>query len=76
MKPLLKTIVCCCSLISILAPGLSFADAYEAGIMAIKRGHYETAMRAFLPLAEAGRAEAQNNVGHFYEQGLGGKTGL
>ena len=73
MKPLLKTIVCCCSLISILAPGLSFADAYEAGIMAIKRGHYETAMRAFLPLAEAGRAEAQNNVGHFYEQGLGVK---
>jgi TPR repeat protein len=39
--------------------------------MAIKRGHFETVMRAFMPLAEAGRAEAQNNVGHFYEQGLG-----
>jgi len=71
VKQLLKTIVCCCSLISLLAPGLAFADAYEAGIVAIKRGHFETAMRAFLPLAESGRAEAQNNVGHFFEQGLG-----
>ena len=71
MKQLLKTIVCYCSLSAFLAPGLAFADAYEAGVMAIKRGHFETAMRAFMPLAEAGRAEAQNNVGHFYEQGLG-----
>ena len=71
MKQLLKTIVCYCSLCAFLVPGLAFADAYEAGVMAIKRGHFETAMRAFIPLAEAGRAEAQNNVGHFYEQGLG-----
>ena len=71
MKQLLKIIVFHCSVISVLAPGLAFADTYEAGVMAIKRGHFETVMRAFMPLAEAGRAEAQNNVGHFYEQGLG-----
>jgi len=67
VKNLFKAAIVCCSLISVV----SFADAFEAGLGAIKRGHYETAMRAFLPLAEAGRAEAQNNVGHFYEQGLG-----
>ena len=71
MKQLLKTIVRYCCLFIFLVSGLSFADAYQTGVMAIKRGHFETAMRAFLPLAEAGRAEAQNNVGHFYEQGLG-----
>jgi TPR repeat protein len=69
-----KTVICrflSCLLVSLLISANSFADAYSAGIVAIKRGHFETAMRAFLPLAESGKAEAQNNVGHFYEQGLG-----
>ena len=37
----------------------------------MERGHYATAMRAWLPLANAGIAQAQNNMGHTYEEGLG-----
>jgi TPR repeat protein len=45
--------------------------AFDAGIAARDRGHYATAIRAWLPLAEAGSAEAANNIGHMYEEGLG-----
>ena len=44
---------------------------FEAGLAAKDRGHHATAMRAWLPLAEAGVSEAQNNMGHMYEEGLG-----
>ena len=44
---------------------------FDAGIAAMERGHYATAMRAWLPLANAGIAQAQNNMGHMYEEGLG-----
>lgn len=49
----------------------SFADAFQAGVSALKRGHYSTAMRAWIPMAERGVAQAQNNVGHLYEEGYG-----
>jgi TPR repeat protein len=45
--------------------------SFDAGIAAKDRGHFATAIRAWLPLAEAGSAEAQNNLGHMYEEGLG-----
>jgi TPR repeat protein len=45
--------------------------AFDAGVAAMARGHYATAIRAWLPLAEAGLAQAQNNLGHMYEEGLG-----
>jgi len=45
--------------------------AFDAGRAAKDRGHYATAIRAWLPLAEAGSAEAANNIGHMYEEGLG-----
>ena len=38
--------------------------AYEAGV-------YETAFKKLLPLAEAGDAEAQYNLGVMYSEGLG-----
>jgi len=46
-------------------------DSLKAGLSALKRGHYATAMRAWLPLAEQGSAQAQNNLGHLYEEGFG-----
>ena len=51
----------------------SFAqqDRFESGLASKDRGHYATAIRAWLPMAEAGNAEAQNNVGYMYEEGLG-----
>lgn len=50
---------------------LAQADRFDAGVAANERGHYATALRAWLPMAEEGVAEAQNNVGHMYEKGLG-----
>ena len=50
---------------------LAQADRFDAGVSANERGHHATALRAWLPMAEEGVAEAQNNVGHMYEKGLG-----
>lgn len=47
------------------------AAEFEAGMRALERKHYSTAMRAWLRLAEGGHAKAQNNIGHLYEEGLG-----
>jgi len=46
-------------------------DRLNAGLAALKREHYATALRSWLPLAEAGNPEAQANVGYMYEEGLG-----
>ena len=54
-----------------LISGLAHAAPFEAGLSALERGHYATAMRAWLVLADEGAAEAQNNIGHLYEQGFG-----
>lgn len=54
-----------------LISGAVFAGPFEAGLSALDRAHYSTAMRAWLDLAREGAPEAQNNVGHLYEQGFG-----
>ena len=43
----------------------------EAGESAMVRGHYGTAMRALLPLANDGNIDAQAYIGYLYEKGLG-----
>jgi uncharacterized protein len=47
------------------------ADPNEIGIAAMQRGHYSTAMRAWLGQAKEGSAFAENNIGYLYEHGLG-----
>ena len=47
------------------------ADPFEAGLRAMERKHYATAMRAWLGLAKEGVPQAENNIGHLYEQGYG-----
>lgn len=49
------------------------AEAFVAGLNAIERTHYATAYRSFKPMAEQGIAEAQNNLGFLYQNGLGVK---
>ena len=44
---------------------------FTAGLTALSREHATTAYRAWLKVAEKGDAEGQNNVGFFYERGLG-----
>ena len=53
------------------SPILAQQDRFESGLASKDRGHYATALRAWLPMAESGNAEAQNNVGYMYEEGLG-----
>lgn len=67
MKYFLRIIIVC----SCMASPLALGEAFQAGLNALERGHYSTAMRAWLKLARDGAAEAQNNVGHMYEEGYG-----
>ena len=46
-------------------------DKLRAGLAAMERQHYATAMRSWSDLAEAGDPEAQHNIGYMYEEGLG-----
>lgn len=57
----------------ILAGPLVAAEpgTYEAGTAALKNGDYATAWRVLAPLADAGDARAQNDVGVMYGRGLG-----
>ncbi len=48
------------------------ADAdFEAGVAAASAGDYRGALREWQPLAEAGDAASQYNVGFFYAMGRG-----
>ena len=63
------------SLVAIIL-GLSFATLAAAGPLedadaALKRRDYATAVRLNRPLAEQGNANAQYNLGTFYDNGLG-----
>ena len=51
-------------------PMVGAAD-YDEGFAAFERGDYETAFREWLPLAEAGNATAQYNLGLLYDKGQG-----
>ena len=67
MKYFLRIIIVC----NCMASPLALGEAFQAGLNALERGHYSTAMRAWLKLARDDAAEAQNNVGHMYEEGYG-----
>ena len=55
----------------IFSQPMALADPLEAGLGALERGHYGTAVRAFLPLAKEDNPEAQTYMGYLYEKGLG-----
>ena len=68
-----------CMVIALLASSLVLdseaqSNRFEAGIAAKNRGRYQTAFRSWLPLAEAGMAEAQLNIGSLYQNGQGVAT--
>jgi TPR repeat protein len=59
--------------LTIITLGLSapaWAD-FQAGVDAYAKHDFKTALNEWLPLAEAGNAEAQNAVGALYNHGLG-----
>ena len=56
--------------LALLWPVVGLADYWE-GWEAYQRGDFATAMREWRPLAEAGDAEAQGNLGIMYADGTG-----
>lgn len=69
MKP---SIILLTAILTITPLGV-LAKPFTAGLSALGREHAPTAFRAWMKLAEAGEAEAQNNVAFLYERGLGVK---
>jgi TPR repeat protein len=55
----------------LFSPCLGYAEIFVAGLNAIDRNHYAAAYRSFKPLADEGIAEAQNNLGFLFQNGLG-----
>jgi hypothetical protein len=56
--------------VAVLVAGPALADL-KAGLAAIHRGDFKTARAELMPLAEAGDAEAQYNIGRMYAYGRG-----
>ena len=54
----------------ILAAGPASAD-FQAGLAAARQGDFETALREWLPLAEAGDRDSQFNLALMYGAGAG-----
>ncbi len=61
------TILACLSFSALSVSG----DVFVAGLNALDRSHYASAYRSFKPFADNGVAEAQNNLGFLYQNGLG-----
>ena len=55
----------------LLGSGAAVAGPFEDGLAAYQRQDYAVAYDAWKPLAEAGDASAQNNLGALYSQGAG-----
>ncbi len=54
-----------------VASGPLLAQDYNDGLLAAVAGDYETAVAKWLPLANAGDADAQFNMALIYHKGLG-----
>ena len=67
----LPTLAFLLTFLSALAAAPSFADDFADGLAAYDAGDFVTAFEAWLPLAEAGDAEAQLSLAGLYESGLG-----
>ena len=59
------------SLLAAVVVGAPAQADFEAGLTAYRAGDYETALREWMPLAEAGSAKAQFNVGLLHYHGSG-----
>lgn len=59
------------TLAMVLAAGPALAQNFDDGMAAFQSGDYQGAAKVWRPMAEAGEAEAQRNIGVMYQQGLG-----
>jgi TPR repeat protein len=65
MKRLLATLVL------VLMPSIAWAETFDTGWAAYKKGNYEAAFEAWVGLAKAGDAQSQTALGSLYYLGLG-----
>jgi len=68
VQPPFKEVV---AFIIIFAAYNGHSDTFVSGLNALDRSHYASAYRSFKPLADDGVAEAQNNLGFLFQNGLG-----
>jgi TPR repeat protein len=66
MAPRLLALIAAVALV-----GSASADPFQDGVAAANRGDYSTAYQAWQPLAAAGMATAENNLGALYSHGFG-----
>jgi TPR repeat protein len=70
MKAILRTGVLALAAMLALSVTAS-AGSLEDGLVAYARGNYAVALKLWLPHADQGHAEAQNNLGVIYANGRG-----
>ncbi len=71
MKRLLAVFAILATLAIAPASAQTANKTFNDGVAAFQAGDYATALKLWLPLAEADDAEAQRNIGIMYQQGLG-----
>jgi TPR repeat protein len=69
----MRLLVAFAVVIFLLGDTAAFAGPYEDGIAAFRRGDFGTAAQLWKPLADNGKAEAQNDLGSLYVHGAGVK---
>ena len=67
----MRTLLLLLTLILLGVSGTSSAQDFGRGLEALKSGDYAVALREWRPLAEAGNAASQFNLGILYERGFG-----
>jgi TPR repeat protein len=67
----MRLLVAFAIVIFVLGDAAAAAGPYEDGIAAFRRGDFGTAAQLWKPLADNGMAEAQNDLGSLYVNGIG-----
>lgn len=68
---MLRALFLVVSLFVVLAAGQVQAQSFQDGVAAFQKGDFQTALKIWRPMADAGDPEAQRNIGVMYQQGLG-----
>ena len=67
MKRIIRAVV----MALLLAPGMLWAEDFDAGLNALNAGEYETAYEIWRHMAEQGHASSLQMIGLMYREGIG-----
>lgn len=74
MRGIKRLTIACLLIVTLGSQTIRAEDAsstFNAGLAAMQRGHYATAYRAWIDMAQDGNLQAKSNIGYLYENGLG-----